>query len=342
VVLLAVTAAHGARVDRDALAAYLDWHCSADNVWRYEGPLTLAAAPTGLASDDRAALWPVLEIGPGPLPDATAVGEYRSLAIDAAVPSADVSAVLDALARGLAPGDRRWVALALPDTFAPRPPPPWPDAVEAARAELLPLARATPGGLGPLVVVDRDPCNQPLLHHYPCAQVAEVLADELARHRCRDRAPELLARFSVDRERGVTGQPVALIRVGRDGEDHVATEGAWAASGPAFLASAHPAMAAVTVPLEARGVHHAELEMKKWVQPDYPREAKGLGDVKCVATVRIDAFGVPEEVTVASDCPTVLQPIVRDAILEWRWYPPKDGKQRVAAEATIAVQFVAR
>ena len=87
--------------------------------------------------------------------------------------------------------------------------------------------------------------------------------------------------------------------------------------------------------------HHSELEVKKRVQPEYPETARSmnLGDQRCMAKVFIDEEGVPYEVIVEK-CPNVFHPATKEAILKWRWYPPKDGKNKVKAQTTIGVTYV--
>jgi hypothetical protein len=86
--------------------------------------------------------------------------------------------------------------------------------------------------------------------------------------------------------------------------------------------------------------HHSELEKKKSVMPDYPEPARALnlGDQKCLARVFIDEEGVPYDVSVDA-CPKVFHDSTREALLKWRWYPPKDGKNKCKAQTTIAVIY---
>lgn len=86
--------------------------------------------------------------------------------------------------------------------------------------------------------------------------------------------------------------------------------------------------------------HNSELVIKKKVTPEYPEAAKSLnlGDQRCLVTVRIDEEGVPYEASV-DGCPKVFHDAAREGILKWRWYPAKDGKNRVKAQTTIAVMY---
>ena len=89
-----------------------------------------------------------------------------------------------------------------------------------------------------------------------------------------------------------------------------------------------------------RVFHHSELEVKKRVNPEYPEAARALniGDQRCLAKVFIDEEGVPYDVQVES-CPKVFFEDTKAAILKWRWYPPKDGKNKVKAQTTIAITY---
>lgn len=92
-----------------------------------------------------------------------------------------------------------------------------------------------------------------------------------------------------------------------------------------------------------RVFHHSELDVKKRKLPVYPEaaESMNLGDQRCKVNVKIDEKGVPYGVTVA-DCPKVFHDEAKGAIMEWRWYPPKVGNQKVKAQTLIAVVFKAR
>ena len=89
-----------------------------------------------------------------------------------------------------------------------------------------------------------------------------------------------------------------------------------------------------------RVFHHSELEVKKRVNPQYPDQARelNLGDQRCLAKVFIDEVGVPYDVKV-ENCPNTFHTETKAAILKWRWYPPKDGKNKVKAQTTIAVTY---
>jgi Gram-negative bacterial TonB protein C-terminal len=54
--------------------------------------------------------------------------------------------------------------------------------------------------------------------------------------------------------------------------------------------------------------------------------------------VLIDTEGVPYDATV-DGCPKVFHDAAREGILKWRWYPVRDGKDKVRAQTTIAVIY---
>jgi hypothetical protein len=89
-----------------------------------------------------------------------------------------------------------------------------------------------------------------------------------------------------------------------------------------------------------RVFHHSELEVKKRIYPEYPEAARelNLGDQRCLAVVFMDEEGVPYQVNV-DNCPKVFELPTEEAMLKWRWYPPKDGKSKVKAQTTIAVTY---
>jgi hypothetical protein len=66
-----------------------------------------------------------------------------------------------------------------------------------------------------------------------------------------------------------------------------------------------------------------------------------LGDQRCVAEVQISESGVPTKVVV-KDCPKIFHASTVQALMKWRWYPPKDGKQKVKGQTTIAVKYKLR
>lgn len=89
-----------------------------------------------------------------------------------------------------------------------------------------------------------------------------------------------------------------------------------------------------------RVFHHSELEVKKRVQPRYPQTAEdlNLGDQRCLVKVFIDEKGVPYDVVV-EQCPKVFHAETKETILKWRWYPPKDGRDKVRGQTTIGVTY---
>lgn len=91
------------------------------------------------------------------------------------------------------------------------------------------------------------------------------------------------------------------------------------------------------------GRHDLPPHVRRRTDPDYPKAARqaSLGDQRCVARVRIDEDGVPYDVTV-DGCPRVFHDATRDALMSWRWYPARRGKERVPAQLTVGVTYTMR
>jgi outer membrane biosynthesis protein TonB len=87
-------------------------------------------------------------------------------------------------------------------------------------------------------------------------------------------------------------------------------------------------------------VHRLQMEARKRVEPRYPEAARalGLGQQRCLALVSVDEEGIPYEVEI-SGCPLAFHPATREALLAWRFYPPKMGKERVKGQMSIAVTY---
>jgi outer membrane biosynthesis protein TonB len=85
------------------------------------------------------------------------------------------------------------------------------------------------------------------------------------------------------------------------------------------------------------------VEVKKRFDPRYPKSAKdmNLGDQRCLAKVFIDESGAPYKVLV-ENCPKVFHAETQAAIMKWRWYPPKVGREKVKAQITIAINYKVR
>lgn len=88
-------------------------------------------------------------------------------------------------------------------------------------------------------------------------------------------------------------------------------------------------------------MHHSEIQVRKRVQPVYPDAAYdlGLGVVTCQVRVHIDEKGEPQELQIES-CPQVFHRSLRQALMEWRWYPAKLGGDKVRAQFLMAVRYV--
>lgn len=86
--------------------------------------------------------------------------------------------------------------------------------------------------------------------------------------------------------------------------------------------------------------HHSELEVRRRIDPIYPQIARdmSLGSERCLVTVFIDETGKPYQAMVAK-CDNVFHDSAKTAILKWRWYPPRDGRQKVKARTTVGVTY---
>lgn len=89
-----------------------------------------------------------------------------------------------------------------------------------------------------------------------------------------------------------------------------------------------------------RSFSHPKLVVRKRVDPPYPETARalGLGEQRCLATVYIDEDGAPYQVDVEA-CPSAFHAATRQSLLEWRWYPPKDGKNRVKTQTAVGITY---
>ena len=96
--------------------------------------------------------------------------------------------------------------------------------------------------------------------------------------------------------------------------------------------------APVRVPI--REFHHSDLDTKKRVYPESPDEAKPLNlpPQRCLAVVSMNDEGTPYDVSV-SNCPDVFVLPTQEALLKWRWMPPKKDGHPAAARTTIAVTY---
>lgn len=86
--------------------------------------------------------------------------------------------------------------------------------------------------------------------------------------------------------------------------------------------------------------HHSELEVRKQVLPRFPEAARrqGLENPRCAAIVTMNKRGRPVEVSVGR-CPPLFHAAAEEALLQWRWAPPRDARRKVAAKTMIAVVF---
>lgn len=93
-------------------------------------------------------------------------------------------------------------------------------------------------------------------------------------------------------------------------------------------------------PPTVRRIEDPDLVVRRRVDPAYPEAAKalGLGEQRCLATVYIDESGVPYDVDI-ENCPAAFHSAARQALLEWRWYPPKSGKVRVRTKTAVGITY---
>jgi hypothetical protein len=52
----------------------------------------------------------------------------------------------------------------------------------------------------------------------------------------------------------------------------------------------------------------------------------------------IDENGVPYDAKV-QDCPKVFHEAAREGLMKWRWYAPRDGREKIKAQTIIVVRF---
>jgi len=92
-----------------------------------------------------------------------------------------------------------------------------------------------------------------------------------------------------------------------------------------------------------RTLHHSEVDVKRRVPLAYPEAAaeRRLGDQRCMAWVHIDAGGTPVAVEV-DGCPKVFHHPTEDALMAWRWYPPKVQGTKQAVKVRIGISYKQR
>lgn len=187
---------------------------------------------------------------------------------------------------------------------------------------------------GPIVMaeLDRDEIDVPDLPPPP-AVAAKGIADAPEQD-APEEAPEDVAPLEPVKDEIVDQGPVKGIAEGVDGGDPKST----------FLGPPGGTCRENCGPVGGTGegeplvFHHTDLQVRKRVQPRYPQSAQGLGEQRCIARVKMDQKGIPYDVRV-DGCATSLHEATRDALLKWRWYPPKRNKQRVRASTRISVVY---
>lgn len=90
-----------------------------------------------------------------------------------------------------------------------------------------------------------------------------------------------------------------------------------------------------------RTFHHSDLQIKRRVDPVYPDAAldMNLGEQLCRVRVVIDETGTPNKV-IAENCPKVFQASAEEALMKWRWYPAKAGRDKVSAQFLLNIKYV--
>lgn len=94
----------------------------------------------------------------------------------------------------------------------------------------------------------------------------------------------------------------------------------------------------------SRTVHRNDVQVKRCLPSvfKYPEAAENLslGTQSCIASVHLDAEGVPVAVDVQSTCPKVFHNATREGLLQCRWYPYKSGGQKIPVQFQFKVTFV--
>ena len=312
----------------------MEWHCSEHNVPRYDGSVTLPPALEGEGTVRALRSW--TEIGPGGLRGPSEASDYAAIAIDGDAPAVAVGEALERLAESLPVDAVRALLLARPDTFDPRPPPPLAaEVLPRIRSAAIPgRARHAPVHLRARIYLASGRCRwaaDAALSR--CDEGARQIAAALTDPACDADAPELLAMFAVRWGKG-EGQPFLSVPIHARVGDLPPQQGTWAQAVHEWLRKPQLAMA----PMPVRVFHQRELELKRRARLSYPEAARKLGEQRCLARVSIDETGVPYDVAVEG-CIRLLHAAVRGALLRWRWYPPKNGRDFVEAKTTVAITF---
>lgn len=124
-------------------------------------------------------------------------------------------------------------------------------------------------------------------------------------------------------------------------EPDAAPDAAAAVEAPASAPEPAPAPApevAAPTPSGPPVVHRSEVTFKLSPKAVYPDGQRDAGDVTCLATVVIDAKGLPQSVSV-SRCPDAFAEPTRAAMMKARFLPPKVNGESSAVTTTIPVKF---
>ena len=351
-----------APADPAAVRAFLDWHCSENNVPRYDGALTLAEAPEGVVGAGSRSPFSV-EIGPEGIvrhPPREVLQNNPTVAIAADAPAPAVAGAFRWIVRQLSDDADVGVLMARPGAFAPRPDPPRKEAVLERIGKVEVQRQRDPQSdvqISSRLYLAAGRCREVADEAWQsCEAGAARIVAALADPQCGVDETELIAMFAAHWGKGTEGQPIVRVPIRVVGPERFEGSGTWAEAAPSFLAQAEPALVssrseaglvggvvggvrAGSGPREGiRVFHHSELKVKKRVRVPYPEEALAmkLGTQRCMARVFIGSNGVPEEVVV-DKCPRVFHAPVRERVLRWRWRPPTDGVKRIAAQTAIAI-----
>lgn len=329
-------------------APFVEWHCSAENPVRYEGPAVLAEwtgpAPRRPASVSGPERWAsVAPTGVG-LPRGRV---FQGIAIDAATPASSVGEGLRVLAAELQDPRARWLALRLDDgDVGTRPPVPLVgEALDRFHAAERSLEGADVAATIRFLRDNAAGCQispAVFLASTECTTAAAQLVAALARPACARSGPELLAGFGhLTGASGWNGVPVALVRIGVVGSHVVEGDGTWGERATFYAGRDDLGMAPLGRTEPGDSVpRQPEPSVRRRVVPLYPEvmRSKRLGPMRCIGIVEIDEEGFPYDIQV-DGCPTGFREPTREALSRWRWTPPKQDGVPVRTSTTVSVDF---
>ena len=321
-------------VDLVDVRAFLDWHCSENNVPRYDGALTLAEAPPWVEEvEGRVGAW--IEIGIDGLGRNQPKGD-GPLAIAAEAPSSVVASALGTLARRQPADGRTEVLMARPGALAPRPPPPYGDVarIEDAEAQL----RGEPHGDIPLAArsyLAAGRCREVVDGMWQrCAEAAAQLAEALDDRRCGMDKPEMIAVFAAHWGQGAQGVPIVRVSIPTRRAHRLLRAGTWGERAAGLLARL-----ATEDPKPVPVFRSTDLAIEVRTPIRYPDTAfsANLERQQCLVGVSLRPDGVPFDVVV-EQCNAAYHRSVRASVGEWRWEAPKIDDRPTKAKTWIWVE----